>query len=150
MSEKKPFENPESTIHRELAQWALDCAERTLPLFEEYYLADKRPRRALETLQAWIEEKQTMVECRQSAFGAHAAAREATEMPAVAAARAAGQAASVAHMFNHSPYAAEYALKAIGLSVPTAESEQAKSVEREWQWDHLRGDLRTVGFPKGK
>lgn len=150
MSEKKPFENPEINIHHELAQWSLDCAERTLHLFEDSYPADMRPRLALEALRTWIEGKQTMVECRKSAFGANDAAREATELPAIAAARATAQAASVAHMYNHSPNVADYALKATGLSVPKAESEQAKSVEREWQWNHLRGDLRTIGFPNGK
>jgi hypothetical protein len=42
-------------------------------------------------------------------------ATEAGALDAVAAARAAGQAAAVAHMFDHSSHAATYAAKAIGL-----------------------------------
>ena len=38
-----------------LALWALDCAERVLPLFEAKYPHDKRPRKALETLKDWID-----------------------------------------------------------------------------------------------
>ena len=59
-----------------------------------------------------------MTACRTAAFAAHAAARDATvaEAPdAVAAARAAGQAAAVAYMFDHLPCAAAYAATAIGL-----------------------------------
>ena len=150
MSEKKSFTNPETTIHHELAQWAADCAERTLCLFEVLHPDDERPRFAIDSLRAWTRGEKTMAECRQAAFRAHDAARETGEPQAVAAARACGQAASVAHMYNHSPNAADYAIKAIGLSVSKKEAETAKIAERDWQWNHLRDDLRHIGFPNGK
>jgi len=150
MIKKKSFKNPEITIHYELAQWASDCAERTLHLFEELYPDDKRPRLAVDTLRAWIKNEKTMVECRKAAFGAHNAAREATEPQAIAAARACGQAASVAHMYTHCPNAADYAIKAVGLSVPKTEAETAKAAERNWQWNYLRDELHNIGFPNGK
>lgn len=150
MSEKKSFTNPEATIHHELAQWASDCAERTLYLFEELYPDDYRPRLALDTLRAWIRDEKTMVECRHAALNAHDAARGAEEPPAIAAARACGQAASAAHMYTHCPNAADYAIKAIELSVPKNEAETVKTAERDWQWNHLRDDLRNIGFPNGK
>jgi len=150
MSDKKPFTNPEIAIHHELAQWAADCAERTLHLFEELHPDDERPRFAIDTLRAWIRDEKTMAECRQAAFRAHDAAREVGEPQAIAAARACGQAASVAHMFTHSPNVADYAIKAIGLSVLKNKAETAKTAERDWQWNHLRDDLRHIGFPKGK
>ncbi len=90
-----------------------------------------------------------MTACRTAAFAAHAAARDATEMgalDAVAAARAAGQAAAVAHMFDHSPHAATYAAEAIGLH---GSGEAARKAERLWQWKSLDPALRTIGFPQG-
>lgn len=90
-----------------------------------------------------------MTECRTAAFAAHAAARDADAAgaaAAVAAARAAGQAAAVAHMFDHSPHAAGYAAKAVGLHDG---GEVAREAERAWQWEHLDPRLRAIGFPKG-
>lgn len=150
MNETKSFTNPELTIHHELAQWASDCAERTLNLFEELHPDDGRPRFAIDTLRAWSRNEKTMVECRQAAFSAHDAAREAEEPQAKAAARACGQAAGVAHMYTHCPNAADYAIKAVGLSVSRIEAETAKMAERDWQWNHLRDGLRNNGFPNGK
>lgn len=150
MREKKSFTNPEITIHHELACWASDCAERTLHLFEELHPDDKRPRLAIDTLRAWIRNEKTMAECRQAAFSAHDAAREAGRPQAIAAARACGQVASVAHMYTHCPNAADYAIKAKGLSVSKTEAETVKTAERDWQWDHLRDGLRNIGFPNGK
>ena len=150
MGEKKSFANPEITVHHELAQWASDCAERTLHLFEELHSDDYRPRLAIDTLRAWIRNEKTMVECRQAAFSAHDAARGVEEPQAIAAARACGQAAGVAHMYTHCPNAADYAIKAIGLSVSKNEAETAKTAERDWQWNHLRDGLRYIGFPGSK
>jgi hypothetical protein len=39
------------TDKKTLAVWAIDCAERVMPFFEERYPKDKRPRKAIETLQ---------------------------------------------------------------------------------------------------
>ena len=43
------------TAHTILALWAIDCAERVLPYFEETYPQDRRPRQAIETLKTWID-----------------------------------------------------------------------------------------------
>lgn len=90
-----------------------------------------------------------MTACRTAAFAAHAAARDAAEAgstAAVAAARAAGQACAVAHMFDHSPHAATYAAKAVGLY---GEGTVDRKAERAWQWDDLAPELRPIGFPTG-
>src|SRR4030042_6859520 len=42
------------TDHKTLAVWAIDCAKRVLPYFEEKYPEDYRPGKAIETLQVWI------------------------------------------------------------------------------------------------
>ncbi|WP_435748665.1 putative immunity protein [Microbacterium sp. PMB16] len=143
---KEKWANPEPPIHHAIAEWAAECAERALPIFEELRPGDDRPRAAIAALRAWVRGEIPMTECRTAAFASHAAAREAAEDPAaVAAARAAGQAVAVAHMFDHSPHAATYAAKAVGLSRGDAE----RAAERTWQWEHLAPELREIGFPRG-
>jgi hypothetical protein len=51
----------------------------------------------------------------QASLAAHAAARQTSEKSAIAAARAAGQAAATAHMADHSMGALLYAMKALAL-----------------------------------
>lgn len=146
---KTKWANPEPPIHRAIARWAASCAERVLPIFEELRPGDDRPRAAIAALRAWERGELPMTECRTAAFAAHAAARDATDAgatAAVAAARAAGQACAVAHMFDHSPHAATYAAKAIGLYGGGKTDLEA---ERVWQWENLTPELRPIGFPQG-
>lgn len=161
MSESsKDWANPEPSIHKAIARWAAMCAERALPVFEERRPDDEnrqlngdrrdfRPRAAIESLRAWERGEIPVTACRTAAFAAHAAARDATDSgkpDAVAAARAAGQAAAVAHMFDHAPHAAAYAAKAVGLH---GAGRADRKAERTWQWVNLDPGLRTIGFPKG-
>src|SRR5260370_28296764 len=78
------------TDHKTLALWAIDCAERVMPYFEETYPQDHRPRHAIETLKTWIATGAfTMTGIRKASLDSHAAAREVGEdSPAHAAARA--------------------------------------------------------------
>lgn len=123
------------TDHQTLAVWANDCAERVLPYYEEAYPDDPRPRRALETLQAWIDTGEFhMAVIRKASLDAHAAAREVGEdNPARSAARAAGQAVATAHARGHAPGAAIYALQAIYRSSSPEEVETILAAERAWQ-----------------
>jgi NAD/NADP transhydrogenase alpha subunit len=117
---KTGWANPEPSIHHAIVLWAANCAERAVP----------------------------MTACRTAAFAAHAAARDATEagsVAAVAAARAAGQACAVAHMFDHSPHAASYAAKAVGLY---GDGKTDRETEPAWQWEKLAPELRPIVFPK--
>ena len=75
--------------HYRITAWALDCAERVLPIFEAHRPGDFRPRRAVDIGRAWLRGEISMIDARSFAFPAHAAAREATDPAAVAAARAA-------------------------------------------------------------
>ncbi|MDJ0348950.1 putative immunity protein [Cryobacterium sp. PH29-G1] len=146
---KTKWANPEPSIHHAIALWAANCAERALPIFEEQRPGDDRPRAAIAALRAWERGELPMTACRTAAFAAHAAARDATEAgvaAAVAAARAAGQACAVAHMFDHSPHAATYAAKAVGLY---GDGKVDRETERAWQWENLAPELRPIGFPKG-
>ena len=141
--------NPEPSIHHAIALWAAACAERALPIFEGLRPGDERPRAAIAALRAWERGDLLMTACRVAAFAAHAAARDASDAgapAAVAAARAVGQACAVAHMFDHSPHAATYAAKAVGL---THGGKVALDAERAWQWENLAPELRPIGFPKG-
>jgi hypothetical protein len=83
---------------------AADCAERVLPLFDEQYPDDDRPRRAIEAARAWACGEIRVSEARTAALAAHAAARDAAaagQLAACAAARAAGHAAATAHVASH-------------------------------------------------
>lgn len=145
---KQKFANPAAEVHHALALWAAACAEHTLGLFEAVRPADPRPRRALEVLRQWVRGERTVGECRAAAFAAHAAARETTAPAAIAAARSSGHAVAVAHMYTHAPHAGEYAAKAASLAAPSAQA-VARVLERGWQGERLREDLRPIAFPNG-
>ena len=119
---------------RIVAVWAADCAERVLGLFEAEAPGDSRPRDAIARLRAFAGGELGVGEARRR-FVAHAAAREVSAPAAVAAARAAGQAASIPHMGAHALGAAAYAAKAAGLAAP--DRPQAVSEEIRWQLGHM-------------
>ncbi len=125
------------TGHKALAVWAIECAERVMPYFETLHPQDRRPRRALEALQAWIETGAfTMTVIRKASLDAHAAARDAGEDNAArSAAHAAGQAVATAHVPMHALGAANYALQAIYRATDSADAAVAR--ERDWQIQRL-------------
>lgn len=127
------------TDHKTLALWAIDCAERVLPYFEEKYPEDNRPRKAIETLKTWIDTGVfKMAVIRTASLDAHAAAREVGEdSPARSAARAAGQAVATAHVPRHAYGPAIYAQQAIYRATNPAEADAAVANERDWQYQHL-------------
>ena len=129
----------EESSHKTLALWALDCAERVLPYFEKSFPNDKRPVKALEALQAWIDTgvfKMSVI--RKASLDAHAAAREVGEdTPARSAARAAGQAVATAHVRTHALGPALYALQAIHRAASASDAEAAVAIERDWQYNRL-------------
>ena len=128
-----------NTDQKTLAHWAIDCAERVLPYFEEAYPEDNRPRQAIKTLQNWIDTsvfKMTII--RKASLDSHAAAREVGEdSPARSAAHAAGQAVATAHVPTHSIGSAIYALQAIYRVTESTKVEAAIAKERDWQYQHL-------------
>lgn len=124
---------------RVLAVWAADCAERTLPLFESRAPGDTRPRDAIDGVRAFARGEMRIGQVRALAVRAHAAARETSDPAAVAAARAAGHAAAVAHMATHARGAA-YAAKAVGLAAPHDPAAAADEVR--WQLRHASPAVR--------
>lgn len=82
---------------RVLGSWAADCAERALPVYEKYAASDSRPCAAIEGIRVFAGGGKRTAQLRTLALSAFAAAREASDPAAVAAARAAGLAASSAY-----------------------------------------------------
>lgn len=124
------------------ASWAADCAERVLAIFESESPDDSRPRDAIARTRAFARgELDAAGEIRRR-FVAGRAAHGVASPPAIAAARAAAQAAGVAHMGAHALGAAAYAAKAVGLSKP----DQVDAVRAEicWQLNQLSPEAKTA------
>jgi hypothetical protein len=129
--------------HRLLAEWAADCAEHVLPLFEAVRPDDARPRQAIELARAWVRGEVTMSQSRTAAGHAQGAARNLSGA-ARHAAYAAGQAAAVAHVAAHELGAAAYAIKAVRAAAPDGEEENAGRLECQWQRDQLPEAIRDL------
>src|SRR4051794_38170329 len=127
---------------RIVALWAADCAERVVGLFEADAPGDSRPRESIARTRAFARgELGVAVEIRRR-FIHGAAAREARAPSAVAAARAAGQAAAIPHMGAHAFGAAAYAAKAAGLAAP--DRPDAVGEEICWQLAHMSEAARAA------
>lgn len=128
-----------SSDHKILAIWAIECAERVMPYFEQEFPNDQRPRQALKTLQNWIDTgKFSMAVIRKASLDSHAAAREVgKDTSARSAARAAGQAVATAHVPRHAYGSAIYAQQAIFRATKTSETEAVVIKERNWQYQRL-------------
>lgn len=127
------------TDHKTLAIWAIDCAERVMPYFEEKYPQDHRPQQAIEALKMWLDTGVfKMAVIRKASLDAHAAARDVGEDgSARSAARAAGQAVATAHVARHAYGSAIYAQQAIFRASSPSDAEAAVAKERDWQYRHL-------------
>ena len=134
--DKSIVELVSKTDKKILAFWAIDCAERVMPYFEEKYPEDHRPRNAIDILKTWIETGVfKMAVIRKASLDSHAAAREVGEdNPARSVARAAGQAVATAHVPLHSYGAAIYAQQAIYRATNSMDAVES---ERNWQYQHL-------------
>ncbi|MBO9554954.1 putative immunity protein [Cellulomonas sp.] len=124
---------------RTVAEWAADCAERVLPLFEAEAPDDDRPRDAIARARAFSRGELRAADEIRRRFVAGRAAAAATSPAGVAAARAAAQASGVAHMGAHALGAAAYAAKAAGLAAPAS----AGAVDDEVRWQLARMTAET-------
>ncbi len=127
---------------RIVAEWAADCAERVLGLFEAQAPDDHRPRDAIIRARAFARGELGVAEEIRRRFTGGGAAREVKAPAAVAAARAAGQASGVPHMGAHALGAAAYAATAVALSAP--ERPDAVTDEIHWQLGHLSAGARAA------
>ena len=134
------------TERRVVAVWAADSAERVLPLFEAEAPDDDRARDAIDRTRAFARGELTAAGEIRRRFVAGRAASSARTPVGKAAARAAAQAAGVAHMGAHALGAAAYAATAAGLARPEAPA--ARDAEVQWQLEALTPEaaaaLRTL------
>jgi hypothetical protein len=92
---------------------------------------DSRLTHALHVAKEWENERIKTGEAMKASSGAHAVARESSDLVLTSIARSIGHAVATAHMADHSPGAALYALKALKLAgKPTGQ-------ERAWQHAQL-------------
>lgn len=110
--------------HHKLIRWARGCSEHVLSLLEGD--ADKRLLYALHVAKEWENENATVGEAMKASSSSHAVARESSDPTSIAVARSVGHAVATAHMADHSPGAALYALKAVKLA--------GKSIDEERVW----------------
>jgi hypothetical protein len=122
--------------HRQLMEWAIQCAEHVLPLFGEKI--DPRLENALRVAEEWRQGKASVGDARNAAVAAHGVARESSCPAAVAVARAVGHAVATAHMADHSLGAALYALKAVKVAGGSV------GAERNWQIEYLPMDVKEL------
>jgi hypothetical protein len=120
---------------RTVAAWAADCAERVLGMFEAEAPFDSRPRDSIARTRAFARGELGVAEEIRRRFVGGGAAREVMTPAAVAAARAAGQAAAVAHMGAHALGAAAFAAIATGHAAP--DRPEILGEEIRWQISNL-------------
>ena len=122
--------------HRQLILWACACSSHVLPLFGNEI--DNRLTDALMIARKWADGNATVGDARKSSVGAIRVANENSDPVLVAVARSVGHAVATAHMADHSPGSADYALKAVknaGLSI---------EAERKWQDEQLPEEIRDL------
>jgi len=122
--------------HRQLIEWACDCADHVLHLFGGK--VDERLINALNVAKEWKQGNASVGDAIKAALASHAAARESSNPTAIAVARSAGHAVATAHMADHSLGAALYALKAVKNAGKSIEE------ERKWQNKQLPSEIREL------
>ena len=120
--------------------FALDCAERALPVYEAKYPGDLRVRAAIEVSRHYLRGEATIDEVKAAAAAARAAdavyAAYAAACAAYAAYAAACAAAYAANAAN-AAYAAEAAEAAAAAAAAAAADAAAHAAERRWQRGRL-------------
>lgn len=118
----------DSYYHKLFAFKAAQAAQSVLKYFEEERPRDKRPRKAIEAIRDWAEDKRVlgMSEVRKLSLDAHAAARDVKSEVAKFAAHAAGQAVGTWHVPTHALGAFGYAGRAVVVGRNKSETKPSK------------------------
>jgi hypothetical protein len=119
--------------HRQLLQWACDCAENVWPLLSEE--PDGRLLEAILVAREWKNGNASVGDARKASLGAITVARDCSNPVNEAVARATGHAVATAHMADHSLGAALYALKAVKFAGKSIDD------ERNWQNGQLPAEI---------
>jgi len=122
--------------HYQLIIWACVCAEHVLYLFGEK--KDDRLKNALHVAKEWKQGNASVGDARKASVGAHAVARDSSNLTAIAVARSVGHAVATAHMADHSLGAAWYALKAVKNAGKSIDA------ERNWQNEQLPSEIKEL------
>ena len=122
--------------HIQVIRWACDCAENVLPLFGER--SDEQLRTTLLIAEEWARGDASVGDAMKASAACHAVARESSDPAAVAVARSVGHAVATAHMADHAPGAALYALKAV------KNAGRSTDAERTWQREQLPSEIREL------
>ena len=97
-------------------RWSLLCTSKVLSIFEEKYPYDKRPRQALEAVEAWLNSTKENADASDAAsdaaYASDAAAYAASDAASDAAYAAAYAARAAARAASDAAYAAAYAARA--------------------------------------
>jgi hypothetical protein len=115
--------------HQKLIKWARVCSEHVLSLIDKD--VDKRLLHALSVAKEWENGNVAVGEAMKASVTAHKVAKESQDPTLISIGRSVGHAVATAHMADHSPGAALYALKALKLSGSPI------SQERDWQYRQL-------------
>lgn len=124
-------------------RWAAACAERALPVFEQHYPHDTRPRNAVATARQWLDAYpgRGHVDLTDAAWAAEEARGEAADPAARAAAEAAAETTWAVRGFCTAEWAGVYverAIQAAQAAVAAAESEAGNGqAEQDWQLAQL-------------
>jgi len=139
----------ETQSKRTLCLWSIQYAKtHLLPIYEQAFPNDPRPRDALLNSRGWLEGHVKYIDAKETNNGAHNAATEAECSPAAqAAARAIAHASLTIHVSAHCMGIAFYGAAAIaydklGLS---ATLEEYLVVARQ-SWAEMEADLRNIAI----
>jgi hypothetical protein len=97
--------------------WAFDCAQEPLCLFEAKYPNEPRPRKALESCEAWARGIIKMPEAKRAILDAHTVVKEIDDKEYIAISHAIGHAGATVHVETHALGLVFYELTAIVLNV---------------------------------
>lgn len=128
------------TDHKNLAQWAIECLNRSLSVFEERYPDERLPREAIKILQDWMEDRITMWEARKHCWDILALARkiESEDKACAQIVRAASHCLATCHVPTHAEGTVMYVISAIKHLNHDKENVIAlMEKERAWQISRL-------------
>lgn len=129
----------ENQKHRTLVLWSIECAEHVLPIFEQIYPEDMRPRLAVEAARSWAKGDIKMPVAKKAAHAAHNAATEADEYPAAqAAARAMGHIVGTVHVETHAIGFVIYSITAFVYADGQKNTDEVISKECDWLYERLK------------
>jgi hypothetical protein len=119
--------------------WAIECAEHILPIFENKYPKDNRPREALSSAKAWAHGQIKMPIAKKAAHATHNAATVISdEDPAAcAAARAMGHTVGTVHVETHAIGVVMYGITAFLYSSKQEDAKDVIARECKWFYDRL-------------